>query len=118
MVNRALGARIKAGSSGVGQAGSSMNNVNPDPYRKMQQHLTKEFLTMLKGRETHSFNKVRFRARQILLQEMLDEIGEHKKVAIAARNLDHLAHMKVRWNEMALDVMAANDCILALSALQ
>ena len=70
---------------------------------------------MLKGRETRSFNLVRFRARQILLKEMLDEIGKHEQ-ARAAENLELETQLQFHSDEMALDVMAANHCILALGA--
>ena len=63
---------------------------------------------MLKGRETRSFNLVRFRAGQILLKEMLDEIRKHKEQARAAGNLEHETQLQFPWDEMALDVMAAN----------
>ena len=46
---------------------------------------------------------------------MLDEIGKHEQ-ARAAENLEHETQLQFHWDEMALDVMAANHCILALGA--
>ena len=85
-------------------------------YEKMPQYIAAEFLSMLKGRETGSYNLVGFRARRIILSEMLNELGQNKETARVAGDVEHERQLQISWNEMALTLTAANQCILALGS--
>ena len=87
-----------------------------DNYERMPQYIATEFLSMLKGRETGSYKLMGFRARKIILTEMLDELKQSMEAARVAGDVEHGQQLQFRWDDMALALTATDHCILALGS--